>query len=164
MKFMDDYGFLSNFHNAPMRIGHITFPTVEHYYQSCKAVIKSDRDKIIKAASPGKARRLGQTITIRKDWDTNLKLNIMRKGVEEKFRQHPVLIEKLLSIPDDVEIVEGNGWHDTFWGECYCGKCMKGENHLGKILMDIRARNRQAMEFNADMRGEIKKMRRELSI
>jgi len=31
------------------------------------------------------------------------------------------------------------GWHDKFWGICICTKCAnKGENHLGKILMEVR--------------------------
>lgn len=33
-------------------------------------------------------------------------------------------------------LVEGNNWHDKFWG--VCGG--EGENHLGKMLMHIRER------------------------
>lgn len=34
----------------------------------------------------------------------------------------------------DAELIEGNSWGDTFWGECNG----IGENNLGKILMKIR--------------------------
>jgi len=38
------------------------------------------------------------------------------------------------------ELVEGNVWHDNFWGNCTCSKCPEpGENHLGKLLMKIRS-------------------------
>ena len=36
------------------------------------------------------------------------------------------------------EIVEENTWGDTFWGVCKG----VGENHLGKLLMEIRDANK----------------------
>ena len=36
----------------------------------------------------------------------------------------------------DAELIEGNTWHDTFWGVDL--KTGEGENHLGKILMALR--------------------------
>lgn len=40
------------------------------------------------------------------------------------------------------QIIEGNIWHDNFWGNCSCNKrpeCVKeGKNHLGMLLMKIR--------------------------
>ena len=40
----------------------------------------------------------------------------------------------LLLSTGNAELIEGNWWNDTFWGICRG----KGENHLGKILMNIR--------------------------
>lgn len=34
----------------------------------------------------------------------------------------------------DAELIEGNNWGDTFWGVCNG----RGENMLGKLLMEIR--------------------------
>jgi predicted NAD-dependent protein-ADP-ribosyltransferase YbiA (DUF1768 family) len=34
----------------------------------------------------------------------------------------------------DQELIEGNWWGDVIWGVCNG----KGENHLGKILMEVR--------------------------
>lgn len=45
----------------------------------------------------------------------------------------PELKEMLLATGDE-ELVEGNYWHDTIWGVCDG----VGENHLGKMLMEIR--------------------------
>ena len=40
----------------------------------------------------------------------------------------------------DYNLIFGNMFHDNFWGQCYCDTCksVKGENMLGKMLMDIR--------------------------
>ncbi len=43
------------------------------------------------------------------------------------------LAQKLINT-GDAELIEKNYWHDYFWGECNG----KGENWLGKILMQIR--------------------------
>ena len=49
------------------------------------------------------------------------------------------LAEKLLATGDE-EVVEGNTWHDRYWGRCKCvkheGECL---NWLGRILMRVRA-------------------------
>ena len=73
---------------------------------------------------------------VRKDWDEK-KVGFMRWGLEEKFKDE-VLKEMLIST-GDMYIIEGNLWHDNFWGSCTCEKCGdKGENRLGKMLMEIR--------------------------
>ena len=41
---------------------------------------------------------------------------------------------EMLLATDDMEIIEGNVWGDTFWGVCDG----KGENNLGKVLMEVR--------------------------
>lgn len=35
------------------------------------------------------------------------------------------------------DLVEGNRWNDKFWGVCL--KTGRGENWLGKLLMQVRA-------------------------
>jgi hypothetical protein len=137
MQFRDQYHFLSNFYPAPIKIGGITYPTTEHYYQSQKTNIRAEKDKIIKAATPGEAKRLGKTVTIRSNWE-NEKLTVMRQALVAKFNQHTDLKERLVSIPDDIPIIENNNWHDNYWGICQCGKCDGGHNHLGNLLTDLK--------------------------
>jgi len=52
--------------------------------------------------------------------------------VRQKF-SNPQLAKQLLDTKD-FELIEGNTWGDTFWGVC----SGKGQNNLGKILMQIR--------------------------
>jgi len=56
--------------------------------------------------------------------------------VRNKFKAHPDLKKKLLET-GTAKLIEGNTWHDTFWGVNI--NTGKGENHLGKILMQVRS-------------------------
>lgn len=58
----------------------------------------------------------------------------MYEIVLAKFTQNPELLDKLKATGDAI-LIEGNYWHDTFWGVCEG----KGKNYLGKIIMKIRA-------------------------
>ena len=37
-------------------------------------------------------------------------------------------------------LIEGNTWHDNYWGDCSCNRCKSksGENMLGILLMELR--------------------------
>jgi predicted NAD-dependent protein-ADP-ribosyltransferase YbiA (DUF1768 family) len=57
-----------------------------------------------------------------------------------KFSQHPELQNILLETGDTYIEENTTGWHDNIWGNCHCPKCqkIKGQNLLGKALMDVR--------------------------
>ena len=65
-------------------------------------------------------------------WDQK-RIATMTYLVTQKFTQHPELKAKLLAT-GNAELIEGNTWHDHFWGVCDG----RGENHLGRILMMVR--------------------------
>lgn len=132
--FTGEYRFLSNFHYSPviMKDTNITVPTVEHAYQASKTFDPKEKAMIYLCETPGQAKRAGQKITLRDDWD-HIKLNVMYHYLEKKF-QHVNLAVKLLDT-GDAYLEEGNGWGDTFWGVCDGN----GFNHLGLQLMDIRS-------------------------
>ncbi len=137
-EFKGDYRFLSNFYPSPIHFHNVTWPTAEHAYQAMKSTKMEDREKVAKAGSPGDAKRVGKTLTLRPDWDI-VKREFMLDIVTRKFWTHKELRDKLLAT-GDAELVEGNYWNDTFWGVCRG----KGENHLGKILMAVRQEIRDA--------------------
>lgn len=70
---------------------------------------------------------------LRPDWE-KVKIPIMREIKVLQYFQNPEQIWKLMATGER-PLIEGNKWHDTFWGVCNG----KGENHLGKIQMEIRA-------------------------
>jgi hypothetical protein len=135
--FKDSFAFLSNFFPAPITTKLGVFPTAEHLYQACKTKDRQQQLMVMGLSSPAEAKKVGKTLTIREDWD-DLKLTYMEKTVQYKFIQNWNLMTKLVET-NGHEIVEGNYWHDNFWGVCSCEKCgRKGLNHLGKILMNLR--------------------------
>ena len=141
--FRGEFRFLSNFYPSSVRIAGDEFPdayqSVEHAFQAAKTLDPKERWMIREAASPGRAKKLGQTVTLRPAWD-DIKLNVMRDLVWYKFTEHPELRAKLLAT-EDAELVEGNTWGDRFWGvDIESGE---GENHLGKLLMETRDKIRE---------------------
>ena len=75
---------------------------------------------------------------MRTDWE-EVKDQIMYEIVFAKFAQNPDIAKKLVETGKE-PIVEGNLWHDNYWGDCKCDRCkdIKGKNMLGKILMVAR--------------------------
>ena len=128
--FRGEYRFLSNFFPVEVVLDGVTYPSVEHAYQAAKTLDLEKRKEFL-GGSAGFAKRLGQRLELRPDWN-DVKLSVMTRLNEQKYMR-PDLREKLCdTYPQD--LVEGNTWGDTFWGVCDD----KGSNHLGQILMTIR--------------------------
>lgn len=130
-EFSGRWRFLSNFYPAVITWGYIVYPTVEHAFQSAKTFDMDIRQIIAAAPTPGKAKRLGRKVMLRRDWD-QVKIRIMLDLLQRKFA-NPILRMRLLATKD-AQLVEGNDWGDVFWGVCFG----KGDNHLGKLLMKVR--------------------------
>ena len=141
-RFDGDYEFLSNFAPAPIQYEGIVYPTVEHFYQAMKTLDHKTRIWVSKLPYPGQTKKWAQRLRKegkqRTDWHS-VNFEIMRQAVKAKF-QHPEL-RKLLSDTGIALLVEGNYWHDQFWGNCMCARCIgaPGQNNLGLILMETRA-------------------------
>lgn len=143
--------WFSNFEpfETPVEYQGIAFRTPEHMYQALK-LPKSDvegRRRIAEAATPGQAKRMGRSCNLRSDWET-VKVDVMRFVLKRKFAKGTTWLSRLLRT--NGEIVEVNNWHDNIWGSCKCEKCgNRGQNLLGKLLMEIRARERFAASLRA---------------
>lgn len=131
--FRDEYDYLSNFYEVKVRWDGRTYRNSEAAYQSAKTLDAQLRDTFA-SLDASSAKRMGQRIPLRADWDI-IKTTIMDTIVRVKFKQHPDLAKRLVET-GDVELIEGNDRNDTFWGVDV--RTGKGENHLGKILMNIR--------------------------
>ena len=129
--FDGEYGFLSNFYAHPVYHDGILYPTNEHAFQAAKTMDLNKRKEIAALKTPGQAKRAGRHVLLREDWE-EVKYQVMKEIVSAKFLD-PDLKEKLLAT-GDTELIEGNTWHDCWWGVCDG----VGQNNLGKILMEIR--------------------------
>jgi len=144
MKLIDSFNgnfeFLSNFseHGFRVKENNVLWITNEHYFQAMKSINMVERGVIWSCKTPGKAKRFGRVCELREDWN-DVKDSIMEDGVRMKFEQNPYIKQKLMSL-DGYTLVEGNHWHDNYWGNCWCNKCkdITGKNMLGKILMKVR--------------------------
>ncbi|MBQ3859590.1 MAG: DUF1768 domain-containing protein [Clostridia bacterium] len=144
--FRGRYAFLSNFHAAPVTFEGMTFPTNEAAFQAAKCLDPDDRVPFTETKNPVLVKRMGRKVTLRSDWEF-VKLGIMEKIVRAKFGEHPELAAQLVAT-GDLPIMEGNSWHDTFWGvDASTGR---GENHLGRILMKVRKECGGAGDTSAD--------------
>jgi len=134
--FRGQWAFLSNFWMC--NVGG--YPSAEHAFQATKCRNKEDRAQF-KFGTPAEAKRLGRRVKLTpsdlKYWNDG-RVELMRIVLQCKF-SNPELASRLREMPADTYIVEGNRWHDNFWGSCSCTKCQdSGLNMLGKLLMELR--------------------------
>ena len=138
-RFIGSYQFLSNFYPCEVTYNGRTYSSVEVAFQCEKCANEEDRETISEM-KPVNAKRYGRKIQQKENWH-EIKLKVMHELVRAKFEQNKDLKEKLLAT-GDAELVEGNYWHDKFWGADI--KTLEGENHLGKILMSVRNELKQS--------------------
>ncbi len=138
-RFAGDYSYLSNFTPVIIHYKGLDFPTVEHAFVASKSNDGMFRLNIsqIPAHQPGKAKRMGRKTQLRNDWNM-IKVPNMKRFLLQKFSYERY--KKLLLSTDNAEIIEGNYWHDNYWGDCECDKCKNivGQNQLGKLIMEVR--------------------------
>ena len=152
----DAFGEFSNSYSSPFTLNGVLYPTVEHYFQAQKFMGSNATPKsleyaqlIISQNTPNKAKILGnkqvrsgygwveelnniirqyEDVNVRLDWE-DVKNNIIRKGIFQKFLQNPNLLTLLLSTGEKTLI--NYTFKDNYWGN--------GKNQLGKILMETRS-------------------------
>lgn len=136
--FDKEWAFLSNFYPQEIEFEGITYPTNEHFFQAMKTLDINKRRAIANASTPGLAKKMGRSVSLRPDWE-DIKDDVMLEGLYRKFANEE-LADWLLDTGDEW-LEEGNYHHDNYWGICYCEKCQDtmGKNKLGKLLMKVRS-------------------------
>lgn len=133
MTFRGKYQFLSNIYKASFEWDGRSYKNSEAAFQSAKSLDPAVREEFSEMTGVV-AKKEGKKVLLRRDWE-EVKDSIMEEVVREKFIQNPDLLKKLIDT-GDMELVEGNCWHDKYWGvDVVSGE---GENHLGIILMKLR--------------------------
>ncbi len=131
--FTGTHRFLSNFFQWTFEYEGERYGTVEHAYQAAKATNAEDRLEVLRQPTPGAAKRKGNEIPLRPDWD-GVKLDLMRDILKAKFADDHM--KQMLLDTGSRELMEGNRWRDAYWGVDF--NTGLGENHLGKLLMKLR--------------------------
>lgn len=131
--FKQEYRFLSNFWPCRVFLAPHWYGSVEHAYQAAKTTDLQAQLAIRSAQSAGMAKRLGKSVPLRPDWE-KIKLEVMGDLLWQKFVLDHKLRARLVATGQR-QLIEGNTWGDRVWG--VCGG--QGTNHLGNLLMRIRA-------------------------
>ncbi|MCF7843736.1 NADAR family protein [Candidatus Gracilibacteria bacterium] len=110
------------------------YPTSEHAYHSEKFEDEKLKEELRNTRSAHDSQKFANANKDkrRSDWD-DVKLGIMKEILKEKVLQHPYVMKKLID-SGQKELVE-DSWRDNYWG---WGPNKDGENHLGKLWMEVR--------------------------
>ena len=128
-----EHRWLSNMTYVNIEYNGKIYPSTENFYQAMKYKSELTR-KLILTLEPYEAKIYSKNNTMTNDKFEDVKLKIMLYAQRKKYSQEPFK-SKLLSTGDCL-IEEGNWWGDKFWGVDI--KTREGENHLGKIIMQVR--------------------------
>lgn len=133
------YGVFSNLYRRPIEFEGRIYPTAEHAYQAGKARRPEVRDWILAAPSPALLAMAAHGLYY---WDvtpgwSKMKFDRMKRILIAKFTQHDDLRALLLSTGNKrlVESATVDNPVNRLWGEVNG----KGQNTLGRLLMEVRA-------------------------
>lgn len=129
-----EFYVFSNFSSFAIEWKGKLWMTSEHAYHSEKFDDEDLKERIRFARSAHDALMIAKENRdkYRSNWD-DVKLGIMKDILRSKVKQHSYVEKKLLESKGR-EIIE-DSWRDDFWG---WGPNKDGQNHLGKIWMEIR--------------------------
>lgn len=142
--FRGPYRFLSNYMPAPFYADGRLWASSEHRFNALKSLDPAEQEWVASAETPKEAKARGNNrtgrITLRPEWDTRVRYEVMAETLHYKFTAHPARAQALLNTGGAL-LVESTTWHDTTWGRCTCGRtacAQPGQNHLGRSLMRLR--------------------------
>lgn len=136
----EDHGFLSLNYESNIEINGQVFPTALHYFAYEMAKQMGNEDLIKEFSGAMEIAKLSRLIEKKFARDVagipspDEESTIMKIVNLRKFEKNPVIKEKLIEIQDEIIYANDN---DRYWGRVW-GIGPKGENRLGKILMEVR--------------------------
>ncbi|MGN0733256.1 MAG: NADAR domain-containing protein [Emergencia sp.] len=151
----DDYGCFSNWYRADFEYAGRRYTSVEQYMMYQKVAMFGAwelAERIMATDDPAEIKKLGRSEISAFDsevWDKTC-YTIVKRGVFAKFNQNPQLAEILLSTGNKV-LAEASA-NDRKWGigvDCcddvrFKVSGWRGQNLLGRALMEVRAELRTA--------------------
>ena len=137
------FGAFSNLYPRAVEFEGAVYLTAEHAYQAGKPAKKAVREWVLSAPNPALVAMAAHGLyswDVVPNWAT-VKFDRMRGVLFAKYRQHQDLRTLLLSTGESrlVESTKTNNAVNRLWGEVNG----KGENMLGKLLMEVRAELRK---------------------
>lgn len=141
--FYGEYRFMSNFYLAPVIYEGQLYPSTEHAFQAAK-YSRQIREQCL-TMTAAEVKRWGSKADLPANWPER-RLEVMLTVLRDKFQRHADLRLRLIKTHPK-ELIELNDWGDRYWGveaETHPASSgeqltlLVGENHLGKLLMEVR--------------------------
>jgi ribA/ribD-fused uncharacterized protein len=123
-----DVEWLRNDYRQDIRIGGITYPTLEHAYQAAKTKDRSIKQDIANTDSVREARKIGRSLQQSDSFNRDA---VMEALLRQKFASE--LGETLAKTGSAPIVMEG---YDEYWGT---GNIGTGSNVMGEMLQTIRS-------------------------
>lgn len=144
--FRGPYLFLSNFSLSRIVIDGVLYPMVEHAFQAMKTFDRERRRQIAESTNPSRAKFLGRSVDLRQDWES-VKFEVMLWLLRRKFA-NAHLAGQLLATGDAplIEDTTERRRPDLIWGACRAGDEWFGQNHLGRLLEQVRTEIRTSTQ------------------
>ena len=127
--------WLSNMSPCQIELDGVFYASTEHAYMSAKSDDPEWKQFCKSEPDPKKIKVKSRDIKLVKNWNTD-KVHIMNTVLRQKFNQEPYK-SKLIGTMDQ-NIQEGNIWGDETWGVNLKEVPNRGENKLGRLIMQIR--------------------------
>lgn len=133
----DPYGEFSNWYRSTFEYGSYIFVNSEQFFMWQKALLFGDKeiaDTIVCTVDPKEIKALGRRVKNfnQRLWDS-VKYDLMYLANYLKYSQNDELKQKLIDTKG--RHIEEASPYDEIWG---IGKHGKGQNLLGKVLMELR--------------------------
>lgn len=135
--------WFSNMEPCEIIIDGQVYNSVENYYQAMKSPYPRIQ-KLIATTTPSKSKQMGRRIEMRTDWN-DVKYSVMKKALHAKWGLLDYK-EALIDTGNEI-IIEWNNWGDRIWGVDI--RDDKGQNLLGKALMEVRDELRRMQRIQA---------------
>ncbi len=155
----EENGCMSNWYHAEFEYAGIRYPSTEHFMMYHKASVFGEKelaDKILACNTASKAKQYGKSYMpkFNKDLWKEVSYTIVKRGIRAKFSQNTDIREKLLATGNRV-LAEASG-KDLIWGigvaiddpNAVNTAFWKGDNYLGRILMEVREELSKNSEFD----------------
>ncbi|GAA1889210.1 NADAR family protein [Lapillicoccus jejuensis] len=116
---------------APVRIGDVLYPTVEHAYWALRTTDRAVQDAVLAEPNTYRLSQIASGIPARPGWDASLQATIAHL-LRAKFQQHEALALELLATGEGRIVFNAAGFGDTY--------AYNSRRHLiGRLLELVRA-------------------------
>ncbi|MFZ0157804.1 MAG: NADAR family protein [Kineosporiaceae bacterium] len=116
---------------APVRIGRVTYPTVEHAYWALRTTDPGVRQAVLAESNPYGLSRLAGEAAARDGCDASLQATIIQL-LRVKFQQHESLTQELLATGEGRIVFNATGFGDYYaYNSC--------RHLIGRLLELVRA-------------------------